>query len=84
MKKTMRKLIAILSGFMLSAFSVVSSVPVNAENNKVLVSSEETITAFDSVVNESNVTTTLQPQFTTTPTTTVSTTTVTTITNPKE
>jgi len=83
MKKTMRKLIAILSGFMLSAFSVVSSVPVNAENNKVLVSSEETITAFDSVVNESNVTTTLQPQFTTTPTTTVSTTTVTTIANPK-
>lgn len=83
MKKTMRKLIAILSGFMLSAFSVVSSVPVNAENNKVLVSSEETITAFDSVVNESNVTTTLQPQFTTTPTTTVSTTTVTTVANPK-
>ena len=83
MKKTMRKLIAILSGFMLSAFSVVSSVPVNAENNKVLVSSEETITAFDSVMNESNVTTTLQPQFTTTPTTTVSTTTVTTIENPK-
>ena len=83
MKKTMRKLIAILSGFMLSAFSVVSSVPVNAENNKVLVSSEETITAFDSVMNESNVTTTLQPQLTTTPTTTVSTTTVTTIENSK-
>ena len=82
MKKTMRKLIAILSGFMLSAFSVVSSVPVNAENNKVLVSSEETITAFDSVVNESIVTTTLQPQFTTTSTTTVSTT-VTTIENSK-
>ena len=30
MKKTMRKLIAILSCFMLSAFSVLSSVPVNA------------------------------------------------------
>ena len=83
MKKTMRKLIAILSGFMLSAFSVVSYVPVNAENNNGLVSSEEAKTVIDTVMNESNVTTTLQSQLTTTPTTTVSTTTVTTIVNPK-
>lgn len=83
MKKAMRKLIAILSGFMLSAFSVVSSVPVNAENNKGLVFSEEAKAFADTVVNETNLTTTLNPQLTTTSTTTVPATTVTTIANPK-
>ena len=83
MKKTMQKLIAILSGFMLSASAVVPSVPVNAEKNSGSVSSEGAKTAFDPVMNESNVTTTLQTQFTTTPTTTASTTTVTTTANPK-
>ena len=83
MKKMMQKLIAILSGFMLSAFSVVPYVPVNADNDNGFVSSEGAETAFDSVRNESNVTTTLQTQITTTSTTGVSTKTVTTTANPR-